>query len=402
MSHTLLCPRCAYELDDPRTDKEYINGVPGPVCPLCDGKWDIWELRLAPIPLEKNRTQIASWLGQIPFPSAIDLMATETGMRVRMFTPPSAAHGQMKAWASMTHQQTRWVHVGNGPLPKSTERYILRNTAHVPSLSLADRGGDPMLALSGYLLNRRVKDDCGIRLWFTGQDPELQSKLQALVSYSYGTESGVDDKTPNPWGIRLTILRTFAVLGILVAGISAGLANAHWINMVIGIVGVLAGAILTIASALGVLDWMSWRSIPKQILEAKIEDILLKTTVVFYGNSFPNGLSLLTGPNTWIPADPEENEWPLIRSQTLTLSAADIATVVAPPEMGELSGVMARDVIQEIPAPPPSDVLLNAPFKVEPVSPMTSLLGLNRMGMVSQQEAAALVKHPSPMQFFRN
>jgi hypothetical protein len=270
----------------------------------------------------------------------------------------------MKAWASMTHQQTRWVHIGMGPLPRSTQRYILMNATHVPSLSLADRGGDPMLALSGYLLNHRSREDNGIRIWFTGKDPALQSKLQALVSYSYGTESGVGHGSPNPWGMRLTILRIFAVIGILIAGIFAGLSNAHWINLGVGIVGTLAGGILTLVSALGVLDWLQWRSIPKQILEARIEDILLKTAIVYYGDSFPDGLSLLTGLNSWIGINAEENEWPMVRSRTLTLSAADIAAVVSPPEMGETSGVMARDVIQEIPAPPPSEVLLNAPFKI--------------------------------------
>lgn len=364
MSGNLLCPQCGYSFEDPRTEEEYRNGLQPPSCPLCSEGWDIWELRLAPIPLEKNRTQIASWLGQLPFPSAVDLVATKSGMRVRMFTPPGAARGQMKSWASMTHQQTRWVYLGTGPIPKSTERYALRNTTHVPSISLADRGGDPMLAISGYLLNRRINEDSGIRIWFTGKDPELQAKLQALVSYSYGTESGVGDNSPNPWGLRLTILRIFAVLGILLAGIFAGLANAHWINLGVGIIGTLAGGILTLVSTFGILDWMQWRSIPKQILEAKIEDILLTTTIVFYGSSSPEGLSLLTGHNTWIAANPEENEWPLVRSRALTLSAADVAAIVAPPEMGETSGIMARDVIQEIPAPPPSEVLLNAPLKI--------------------------------------
>ncbi len=120
-----------------------------------------------------------------------------------------------------------------------------------------------MLGISGYLLNRRVSEDNGVRIWFTGKDPELQAKLQALISYSYGTESGVGDNSPNPWEMRLTILRIFAVLGILVAGIFAGLANAHWINLGVGIVGTLAGGVLTLVSALGVLNWMQWRSIPK-------------------------------------------------------------------------------------------------------------------------------------------
>lgn len=221
-----------------------------------------------------------------------------------------------------------------------------------------------MLAISGYLLNRRENEDNGVRIWFTEKDPQLQAKLQALISYSYGTESGVADTSPNPWGMRLMILRIFAVLGVLISGIFAGLANVRWIYLAVGIVGVLAGGILTLVSTFGILDWMSWRSIPKQILEAKIEDILLKTAIVFYGSSDPDGLSLLTGHNTWIAMGPEETEWPLIRSHTLTLSAADAAAIVAPPEMGEISGVMARDVIQEVPAPPPSEALLKAPFKV--------------------------------------
>jgi len=83
----ILCQTCAQPYEDPRTEEEYRNGAEPPNCPLCTGKWDIWELRLAPIPLEKNRAQIASWLGQLPFPSAIDLVATKSGMRVRMFTP---------------------------------------------------------------------------------------------------------------------------------------------------------------------------------------------------------------------------------------------------------------------------------------------------------------------------
>ncbi len=221
-----------------------------------------------------------------------------------------------------------------------------------------------MLAISGYLMNHRSQGDSGIRIWFTGKDSELQAKLKALVAYSYGTESGVGDNSPNPWGIRLTILRTFAAIGVLVAGVFAGLTTAHWINAALGIIGVLAGSILTLVATFGILDWMNWRSIPKQILESRIDDILLKTTIVYYGDSPPIGLSLLTGHNTWKTIAADKNEWPFVRSGALALSAGDMATIVAPPEMGETSGVMASDAIQEIPAPPPSEPLLDAPFKV--------------------------------------
>ena len=363
-NHQILCQTCAQPYEDPRTDEDCRSGVEAPQCPLCSGKWDIWELRFAPIPLERNRAQIASWLGQLSFPSAIDLVATKSGIRVRMFTPPDTAHGAVKSWAAMTHQQTRWTYIGTGPIPVSNIRYTLRNTTHVPTVSLLDRGGDPMLAISGYLMNHRIQNDSGIRMWFTGKDPELQAKLKTLVAYSYGTEGGVGTDSPNPWGMRLSILRGFAVIGILIAGVFAGLTTAHWINVVAGIIGTLAGGILTLVATFGILDWMNWRSIPKQILESRIEDILLKTTIVYYGDSFPEGLSLLTGHNMWKTIGAETKEWPFVRSSALTLSAGDMATIVAPPEMGETSGVMARDIIQEIPAPPPSQPLLDAPFKV--------------------------------------
>ena len=359
-----FCPTCGTPYDDTRTQAEYLSGVLPPACPLCNSGWDVWELRFAPIPLEKNRAQIASWLGQLPFPSAIDLACTEKGIRVRMFTPPGSADGAIRSWAAMTHQQTRWVKLPASAIPQSEMRFALKNTTHVPSVSLTDRGGDPMLAVSGYLMNHREKNDNGIRMWFTGKDPELQAKLQALVSYSYGTESGVGDSSPNPWGMRLTMLRVLVAIGIIIAGVFAGATTAGWINLFVGIVGALAGSILTLVATFGVLDWMNWRSIPKTIIEAKIEDILLKTTIVYYGDSAPNGLSLLTGNNQWIQIKSEDKEWPFIRSCPITLSATDMATMVAPPEMGETSGVMARDVIQEIPAPPPSEPLLEAPFKV--------------------------------------
>ncbi len=338
----ILCPTCAQAYGDPRSDEECRLGVGVPECPLCAGKWDIWELRFAPIPLERNRAQIASWLGQLPFPSTIDLVATRSGIRLRMFTPPDAAQGAVKSWAAMTHQQTRWTYLGTGPIPESNTRCLLRNTTQVPTVSLSDRGGDPMLAISGYLLNHRSQNDNGIRIWFTGKDPELQAKLKTLVAYSYGTESGVGNDSPNPWGMRLTILRSFAAIGILVAGVFAGLTTAHWINATLGIIGTLAGGILTLVATFGVLDWMNWRSIPKEILESKIDDILLKTTLVYYGDSFPEDLSVLTGHNAWRGTSAGEPEWPLVRANALTLSAGELATIISPPEMGETSGVMAR------------------------------------------------------------
>lgn len=358
------CPVCAHSYDMQINDQESTLIGEDVSCPLCSGQWDIWELRFAPIPLERNRDQVASWLGQLTFPSAVDLMATECGIRMRLFTPPGSALGLVRSWAAMTHQQTRWTYLGKGCMPKSSIRCLLTNTTPVPTISLSDRGGDPMLAISGYLMNHRNRENNGIRIWFTGKNPELQTKLKALVSYSYGTDSGVGNDTPNPWGIRLAILRAVAALGILIAGIFAGLTTAHWIHLVMGLIGTLAGCILMVVATFGILDWMNWRSIPKQILEAKIDDILLKATIVYYGDRYPDDLSIVTGHNTWKALRADDHEWPLVRANSLTLSATELATIVSPPEMGEISGVMTADSIQEIPAPPPSKPFLDAPFKV--------------------------------------
>lgn len=358
----IMCRDCGYSFID--VSKECRKKDDVPQCPLCSGKWDVWELRLSPIPLEKNRAQIASWLGQLPFPSAIDIKATDAGIRIRMFTPPGVASGAVKSWASMTHQQTRWARIKADQIEKATARYFLNNNSRVHTVSLSDRGGDPILALSGYLLNHHTNEDNGIRVWLTGKDPELQARLQALVSYSYGTESGVGDNTPNPWGIRLTSLRIFVALGIILSAVFTGSAVAGWINMAVGIIGMIAGGILALVATFGIIDWMSWRSIPKNILESKTEDVLLKTSIIYYGNQRPADLSILTGDNSWTAISEEMKEWPFIRSCTLTLSGGDLATIVSPPETGETSGVMARDTVQEIPAPPPSTPLIEAPFKV--------------------------------------
>src|SRR5262247_4276 len=141
-----FCPTCGTPYADTRTQAQYLSGTLPSACPLCNSGWDVWELRFAPIPLERNRAQIASWLGQLPHPSAIDLVATQSGIRLRMFTPPHAAHGAVKSWAAMTHQQTRWTYIGIGPISKSKIRCVLRTTTRVPTVSLSDRGGDPMLA----------------------------------------------------------------------------------------------------------------------------------------------------------------------------------------------------------------------------------------------------------------
>ena len=203
----MICTHCGYDYDASPPSQE--KKIPVPACPLCAKGWDVWELRIAPIPLVRNREQIGSWLAQLPYPSSIDIVATSKGLRVRMYTPPGKADGAVSAWAAMNHHQTRWERIGiardldvkekDGGIPRKTDEFVavLKTNAKIASLALSEIGGDPILALAGQLLNGiPVGQERGLRIWIVGKDPALQARLRALSAYSYGTESGVGNDTP--------------------------------------------------------------------------------------------------------------------------------------------------------------------------------------------------------------
>ena len=72
-------------------------------------------------------------------------------------------------------------------------------------------------------------------------------------------------------------------------------------------------------------------------------------------------LPLLAGEQSWKPLD---NGWPEIRKHGFPLPAGELAGLIAPLQMGEGSGLLDRAVWQEVPAPPPSQPLLEAGFKI--------------------------------------
>ena len=116
------------------------------------GQWEIWELRLPPVPLERNRDQISAWLSQLPAPVAIEIFTTTDGIKIRLYAPPGKAQGAASAWASMTHQQSRWEQIAGrsantGQLPV----VALRTTSRIPNLVMGDLNADPMLAIGGQL-----------------------------------------------------------------------------------------------------------------------------------------------------------------------------------------------------------------------------------------------------------
>jgi len=337
-------------------------------CPLCSGKWEIWELHLPPVPLERNRDQIAAWLSQNPEPIALEIFASSDGIRIRLLAPPGKVQGAVSAWASMTHQQSRWERIPDEPRTGQLPAKGLHTTTKVPNLVAGDLNADPLLAIGGQLRNDlQAGQQARLRIWLLGTDKKLQENLRSLVAYSYGTESGVDEKgAPNPWGIRLGVYRFVVVVGSTIAVMFGGILGGGWLNPYIASLGIMGGGIIAVVGVISMLNWMYWRSIPKDVIEKRVGETLLRTAFTVSGTS-PKGLSLLGGHSDWkdLPA-----EWPNVRTISVPLPVSELAALISPPELGEGSGMFDRAVVQDVPAPPPSRPLVLGAFKVG-VSPST-------------------------------
>jgi hypothetical protein len=229
-----------------------------------------------------------------------------------------------------------------------------------------------------------------LRIWLLGKETKLQERLRALSAYATGTEKGVEDDAPNPWSLRLALWRALLMTGGSITAISGGLLATNWIARSISLVGLLAGALLFFAAYLGLLAWMRWRSIPKETLERAVNGPLLK---VAFSITSPQSLDieLLAGEQEWkllkgvryrgwvqsavsgigslampekLTPDTRLPEWPAIKAFTMPLPAVDLARLVAPPEEGEGMGILDPETRQDVPAPPPSRALIEAPFKI--------------------------------------
>ena len=358
----MICIKCGYEFASSPND-----------CPLCQGQWQGWELLFAPHALDDLHAQVMSWIGQLPFPAVIEWLASPKGLRVRLFLPPNLAEGVVHAWAAMTGQHSRWRALGSVDLRGSG--YVLHPASRLPSLIASVQDSDPLLAIGSRLLSAaREEKETRLRLWLLGNEGHLQERLRNLAAYSYGTEGGVENNTPNPWGMQLNFLRSMLVIGIIVAGISGGIWSIGRFSPLLGMIGVITGGIICIASAWGIRNWLEWRSIPKEILEKRIQEPLLRAALTL---SAPIDLPLFAGEQSWTVL---QHTWPQIREHGSPLAAGELAGLIAPLQLGEGSGLLDRAVWQEVPAPPPSQPLLEAGFKIGQSVATGELVGVDPDG----------------------
>lgn len=341
-----VCIKCGYEFASNPDN-----------CPLCNGQWQAWELLFAPHALDDLRAQVMSWIGQLSFPSVVEWIASPKGLRVRLFLPPNVAEGVVQSWAAMTGQHSRWRRLETVDIQQSG--YVLHSSNRLPSLIASAKDSDPLLAIGSRLISAaRGGEEVSLRLWLLGNEDQLQERLRSLSAYSYGTEGGVENNTPNSWGLQLDFLRAGLFLGMLTAGISGGILFAGWFNPLPVLLFVIAGVAISLASAWGIRNWLEWRSIPKEVLEKRVQEPLLKAAMTL---SCRMDLPLLAGRQSWKPL---ANEWPEIRKYGFPLPAGELAGLIAPLQLGEGSGLLDRAVWQEVPAPPPSQPLLEAEFKI--------------------------------------
>ncbi len=354
------CPACGFPVPKTQT------------CPLCAGEWEAWELQFSPLPLPEIRSQVAAWLSQLPAPVMFELAGDTHGLKLRLYTPAGSVSGALAAWTSMTHQQTRWKPAGTG-LQLHSPVQVLATESLLPELAFGGEGTDPLLAIGGQLLG---KGPASLRIWLFGRDPALQEKLRALSAYAYGTEGGIGNDAPNPWGLRLLLWRGLLFVGLAVASVSVGAWMVAWMDVWAGLLGLLSGGVMVIVAAFGTLEWMRWRSLPKDSLERRLNDTLFQVAFSLHG--LPgDDLRLLAGEQTWKTI---HTDWPAVRAHALPLAGNDLAALIAPPQTGEGSGVLDRAVRQDVPAPPPARPLVEARFKIGVSAATAESIGIDPDG----------------------
>ena len=342
----MICISCRYDFASNSTD-----------CPLCNGKWQGWELLFAPLKLDDLRAQVMGWLGQLPPPAVIEWVASPMGLRVRLYLPPRTAEGVVLSWAAMTGQHSRWRSLGEVDVRASGVAVFSSN--RLPSILASAKDSDPLLAIASQLIGTaRDGEQASLRLWILGREERLQERLRKLSAYAYCTEGGVECETPNPWKGELVFLGALLFVSLAVAGISGGLWSAGILASLFGVIGLIAGGVLFVASAFGLRDWLDWRSIPKEVLERRIQEPLFHVAL-----SLSSSIDLLLLDGKQYRFD-LPSLWPEIRGYGFPLPAGELAALIAPLQLGEGSGLLDRAVWQDVPAPPPSRPLLEAGFKV--------------------------------------
>ena len=328
-------------------------------CALCRGDWACRELHFAPLPIEDAHVQLREWPASLVHPTLITIQAGADGLCMRQYCPPGANEAAVKAWASLSRQQSRWQPAAHR-LQTEPPLFALTTSALLPLPAAG--GGDIFLNLGADLLSLAASkgQDITLILAIHGREDTLQQRLRALSAYATGTEKGVEDDSPNPWNLRLNVWRTLMLAGAIVAAGAGAFYAPGWLSPGPAGLMLIAGGLLGLTGFLGTQQWMQLRSLPPALVESRIQGTLLRVSIALAADD-PGPLRLFAGLQTWRPLP---RLWPDIRRSSFALPAADIAAMIAPLENGSGAGMLAEPFIQSLPAPPPTEILRKAPMKL--------------------------------------
>ena len=330
---------------------------PEPACPLCAGRWDTWQVLYPALPLGDHHMAdpegFGEYLAQLPMPGYFALRAGQ-GLSVSFAVPPRAMTPAMaQAWSAYTRRQMALIPHTDAEPETFPRAWALVSSERILTSALH---GDGMLALASHLT-----PGSELRIWLLGREDRLQARLRPLAAYHYGTESGVSDATPNPWGYRLLVARGLLFGGGGLAALGGGAAMLHawaWAAPLL-----LGGGMLFVAGLMGHHEFFRLRSIPKEVLEKAIGSPLLSVALSFHGPHLPERLAPVTGRVTWVPLD-RPHGWPEIRRYARPMPAAEVGPWLRPPTGGEAAAAFTARAYQPVPAPPPSRMLRTAPLLI--------------------------------------
>jgi len=346
---TVTCFRCGYK----------YTPAPGepPECPLCHDRWAWWDLIFPALPTGEGEEEVAQawgeWLGMLPLPAFLEI-SHEDGLRVRLAVPPGTVdRTTAEAWSALARRRMRLEQVAQPPEPLP-HGWALYTPERLPSFAL--QTADALPALLPHLQNGRR-----LRIWLIGREDRLQAFLRRMLSYQYGVDSGVSDRTPNLWGLRLSLSRFLLFLGGGVAALGGGFLALH--NFTWGMPLLAGGGMVFTGGVLGMLDFIRWRSIPKDVVEQAVQGPLFAAAFSLHEprrGEAPE-LRIWGGETRWLPFD-RPSPWPDIRRMGRPVGGANLAALIRPPARSEAAAGFAEDAYQDIPAPPPSRALTHAPL----------------------------------------
>ena len=348
---TVTCHRCGYTFT-PEPGKP-------PHCPLCHDEWEWWRLIFPALPTgedEEETSQIlGEWLGMLPLPAFLEI-AYNDGLQAYLAVPPGTVDdATANAWSALTRRRVRLQRVEQRPQPLP-HGWALYTPERLPGTTL--QAADVLPSLLPHLQNGRR-----LRVWLLNREEKLQAFLRRMASYNYSVDSGVSDRTPNPWGWRLGLFRTMLYVGGGIAALGGGFMAIQKPNWAMPLL--TAGGLLFLGGLLGMLDFIHWRSIPKDVIEQAIQGPLFAAAFSIHEphQGSPPTLKIWDGETRWLSFD-RPSPWPDIRRLRRPMGGAMIAAFIRPPTRAESAADFASDAYQDIPAPPPSRALTRAPLLI--------------------------------------